>query len=69
MFGKNTKAEMLEKDAEINKMKQIVDNLSDLVMLADTSPDNKIFYMNKKALETMSVHRNELNKGLHGADV
>ena len=69
MFGKNTKAEMLDKDAEINKMKQIVDNLSDLVMLADTSRDNKIFYMNKKARETMSVHRNELNKGLHGADV
>jgi hypothetical protein len=50
-------------------LKQMLDNLSNIVMLCDTTPDNKIFYMNKAAREMMARYRGELNSGLRGADV
>lgn len=68
-FGNNGKVELLEKDAEIKKLMQMIDNVDNIVMLCDATPENKIFYMNTRAKELMQQHRNELNAGLRGADV
>ncbi|MCM0083928.1 methyl-accepting chemotaxis protein [Geomonas sp. Red32] len=55
--------------AEAARLKQMLDNVDNIVMLCDATPENKIFYMNQKAKELMSKHRSELNAGLSGADV
>ncbi|MDD2366792.1 MAG: methyl-accepting chemotaxis protein [Desulfuromonadaceae bacterium] len=68
-FGNNNKLELIEKDAEIKKMMQMIDNVDNIVMLCDATPENKIFFMNTKAKELMQRHRSELNAGLRGADV
>jgi methyl-accepting chemotaxis protein len=69
LFGSNNKQELEEKSAEIAKLIQIMDNVDNIVMLCDTTPDNKVFYMNSRAKELMSRHRSELNSGLRGGDV
>jgi len=63
------KKELDDKDAEIAKLLQMFDNVDNIVMLCDTTPDNKVFYMNKPAKELMKRQRAELNAGLSGADV
>ncbi|BCS52823.1 methyl-accepting chemotaxis protein [Geobacter sp. SVR] len=68
-FGSSTKAELAEKEAEIKKLTQVIDNVENIVMLCDATPDNKVFYMNNSAKELMRRHRSELNAGLNGADV
>ncbi|MEI6208080.1 MAG: methyl-accepting chemotaxis protein [Desulfuromonadales bacterium] len=68
-FGNNSKAELIEKDAEIRKLMQMIDNVDNIVMLCDATPENKIFYMNSRAKELLQRHRSELNAGLRGADV
>ena len=68
-FGTNNKIELAEKDAEIHKIIQMLDNVDNIVMLCDITNDNKIFYMNRRAKELMQQHRSELNAGLRGADV
>jgi len=68
-FGSSNKAELIEKDAEIKKLMQMFDNVDNIVMLCDITPENKIFYMNSRAKETMQQKRSELNGGLRGADV
>lgn len=68
-FGNNTKAELLEKDSEIKKMMQMIDNVDNIVMLCDATPENKIFYMNTRAKDLLQRHRSDLNSGLNGADV
>ncbi|MDD2271034.1 MAG: methyl-accepting chemotaxis protein [Desulfuromonadaceae bacterium] len=68
-FGNNSKAELAEKDAEIKKLMQMVDNVDNIVMLCDATPENKVFYMNNRAKSLMQQHRSELNAGLRGADV
>ena len=69
LFGNNGKAELIEKDAEIAKLMQMFDNVDNIVMLCDTTPENNIFYMNSRAKETMVQNRSQLNAGLRGADV
>ncbi|MFZ4858215.1 MAG: methyl-accepting chemotaxis protein [Desulfuromonadaceae bacterium] len=68
-FGNNNKIALLEKDAEIKKLMQIIDNVDNIVMLCDATPENKIFYMNTRAKELLQRFRSELNAGLRGADV
>jgi methyl-accepting chemotaxis protein len=69
LFGASNKHELEEKKAEIAKLMQMFENVENIVMLCDTTPDNKIFYMNSRAKELMNRHRSELNSGLRGADV
>ena len=69
LFGAPGKQELLDKDNEIKKLMQMLDNVDNVVMLCDTTNDNKIFYMNRKAKELMQQHRSELNSGLREADV
>jgi len=69
LFGGSKKSELDEKTAEIAKLMQMFDNVDNIVMLCDTTPDNKILYMNSRAKELMTKHRSELNSGLRGADV
>jgi methyl-accepting chemotaxis protein len=69
LFGASNKQELGEKTAEIAKLMQMFDNVDNIVMLCDTTQDNKVFYMNSRAKELMSRHRPELNSGLRGADV
>ena len=68
-FGANNKHELAEQSAEIAKLTQMLDNVDNIVLLCDTTPENKVFYMNSRARELMSRHRSELNAGLRGADV
>ncbi|KAA0893420.1 methyl-accepting chemotaxis protein [Oryzomonas rubra] len=68
IFGGTNKREIEAKDAEISKLEQMMDNVDNIVMLCDTTTDNKIFYMNRRAKELLSRHRSELNAGLGGAD-
>jgi methyl-accepting chemotaxis protein len=69
LFGPNRSDESAEKSAEIAKLMQVLDNVDNIVMLCDTTPENRIFYMNRRAKELMAEHRGELNSGLNGADV
>jgi hypothetical protein len=68
-FGSSSKPEIEKHLAENAKLIQMLDNVDNIVMLCDTSHDNKIFYMNRRAKELMAQHRAELNAGLRGADV
>ncbi len=69
LFGGSQKRELDVKSAEIAKLEQMLDNVDNIVMLCDTTPDNRVFYQNRRAKELLSQHRNELNAGLRGADV
>jgi len=69
LFGGACKKELIEKKMRYKKLMQILDNVDNVVMLCDTTSENKIFYMNRKARELMQQHRQELNAGLRGADV
>ncbi|RNC65245.1 MAG: methyl-accepting chemotaxis protein [Desulfuromonadales bacterium] len=68
-FSSRLKRELAEKESELEMMKQMLDNLGNIVMLCDTTPENRIIYMNKAARELLAKHRGELNSGLRGADV
>jgi len=68
-WGKSHKQGADEKTAEIAKFIQMLDNIDNIVMLCDTTNENNIFYMNKRAKEMLNQHRSELNQGLRGADV
>ncbi len=58
------------KDEEIHQLRQMLDCVDNLIMLADTTPDNKIFYMNKTARELLSQHRAAMNQKFRpGVDV
>lgn len=67
-FGGSNKQELAAKDAEINKLIQVLENVDNVVMLCDTTHDNKIFYMNRSAKRLMQEQRQGLNSGLRGAD-
>lgn len=64
--GRNSQQERL-----LNYAHALLDPLSSLEMLceADEEFENKIFYMNRSALDTMSLHHSRLNPMLRGADV
>ncbi|MRR39033.1 methyl-accepting chemotaxis protein, partial [bacterium] len=62
-FSTAQKRQLEEQEAELDMLKQMIDNLGNIVMLCDTTPDNKIFYMNRAAREMMARYRSELNSG------
>ncbi|GFO57510.1 chemotaxis protein [Geomonas sp. Red276] len=68
-FGSNQDQVAKEKSDEIAKLCQMLDNVDNIVMLCDPSPQNNIIYMNRRAKELMAQHRRELNAALGGADV
>ena len=68
-FGSGHKLESAKNATEIAKLTQILDNVDNIVMLCDSTPENQVFYMNSRAKELMARHRSELNSGLRGADV
>jgi len=68
IFGNKKAAH--EKDNDLARYKAMIDNIADVVMLADTSPDNVIFYMNKAAGKIFAKYHAELNSTLPpGGDV
>jgi methyl-accepting chemotaxis protein len=69
LFGGTNKQDLGDKKLEIAKLVQMLDNVDNIVMLCDTTSDNRIFYMNRRAKELMGQHRTDLNAGLRGADV
>ena len=69
LFGSSSKLEVEKLLLENAKLVQMLDNVDNIVMLCDTSHDNKIFYLNRRAKELLNQHRSELNSGLRGADV
>lgn len=61
--------EVARREAETHRLMQMLDNVSNVVMLCDTTHANQVFYMNKVALEVFAKHRTALNSDLRGADV
>jgi len=59
------------KESQLHWIKQVLDPLNTLEMLAenDAAMENKIFYMNRAAVETMDFYHSNLNAQLRGADV
>ncbi|AAR36547.2 methyl-accepting chemotaxis protein [Geobacter sulfurreducens] len=68
-FVSGMKKQLEEKDAELDVLKQMLENVKNIVMLCDATPENTIFYMNKAARELLAKYRGDLNAGLRGADV
>lgn len=69
-LGFESKEESLRKKQEISKLQQMIDAIPSIIMLCDATHDNKIFYMNPTARETINKYRSQLNDGLGGrADV
>lgn len=56
-------------EVELHRLMQMLDNVSNVVMLCDTTHANQVFYMNKVAREVFAKHRATLNSDLRGADV
>jgi methyl-accepting chemotaxis protein len=71
MFGLIKRQETSNaKDEEINQLRQMLDCVDNLIMLADTTPDNTIIYMNKTARDTLAQHRSAMNQKFRpGVDV
>ncbi len=69
LFGKE-KESSPELSSEIHLLRSMLDHADNVIMLADTTQDNKIFYMNKTARDFFARFRTQLNEKLrHGADV
>jgi hypothetical protein len=69
LFGIKSRQELTAQQAEIARLTQMLDNVTNIVMLCDATHENKIFYMNKVAREVMAKYRQDLNANLRGADV
>lgn len=68
-FGR-PKEEEQETSNELHTLRTMLDYSDNIIMLADTSAENVIFYMNKTARDTFARLRGELNsKFSSGADV
>jgi methyl-accepting chemotaxis protein len=71
MFG--LKRDTQDKPVNLRQLHQfsaMLDHVDNLIMLADTSPDNIIFYMNRTAHAVLAQHRSMMNqKFRHGVDV
>ena len=62
---------LLDQQSLIFHAQQLLESLGTLEMIAeaDDAMENKIFYMNRAARETMARHHSALNRELGGADV
>lgn len=69
LFSSSSARELEQTRIEIQRFEQMLDNLDNIVILCDTTPENKIFYMNKAAKNIFQKFRSALNAGLSGADV
>ncbi len=70
LFGKKANNPAQGAGEELHRLRQVLDNVDAMVMLADTTPDNVIFYMNKTARDGLHAHRAEMNaRFTSGADV
>ncbi len=68
-FGKSKEGES-DQSLELHHLRSMLDHADNVMMLADTTPDNTIFYMNKTGRDFFARLRGELNQKLrHGADV
>jgi len=57
-------------DQELHQLQQMLDHVDNLIMLADTTPDNSIIYMNKTARDVLAQHRSAMNQKFRpGVDV
>jgi len=54
---------------DLDLTSKVLDKIENIVMLCDTTPDNKIYYMNRAAKTTLAKYRERLNSALHQADV
>src|SRR6202034_4345612 len=55
---------------DLRTLEEMLDRSDNIIMLADTSPDNVIFYMNKTARDFFRRLREEMNSTIgRGADV
>lgn len=71
MFGftKREAARTLQ-DEELHQLRQMLDCVDNLIMLADTTPDNNIIYMNRTAREVLAKYRSAMNEKFRpGVDV
>lgn len=66
---KNKNKTIFAQSHEIDRLKRVIDNVNDVVMLCDTTPENRVFYMNETARQVFVKHRDALNGALSGADV
>lgn len=70
LFRSKTKQLQADDGKELHTLRSMLDNADNILMLADTTPDNVIFYMNKTARETFGRLRGELNQKFRaGIDV
>lgn len=73
MFGLFRKAKASDEKTDsiqLHYLMQMLDHSDNMVMLADTTPDNTIFYMNRTARQVLSQHRSMMNEKFRpGVDV
>ena len=71
MFGFGKQQQKNEQDSEeLERLKTMLDLVDTIVMLADTTQDNVIFYMNRCARDTFARHREKMNQKFRpGVDV
>ena len=63
MFGKS------ENSQEVEKLYAVLDRVDNIVMLCDTTKDNKIFYMNSAAKATLAKYHAQLSAARPAADI
>ncbi|PXX48739.1 methyl-accepting chemotaxis protein (MCP) signaling protein [Aquitalea magnusonii] len=71
MFGfGTTKQDQQESKQQLHQFTAMLDYVDNLIMLADTTPENTIFYMNRTARDVLASHRNMMNQKFRsGVDV
>jgi methyl-accepting chemotaxis protein len=67
---KKAKAAEISPADDVSTLRAMLDHADNVIMLADTTPDNKIFYMNETARQTFKRLAGEMNSGFRrGVDV
>ncbi|WP_170252266.1 PAS domain-containing protein [Vogesella urethralis] len=57
-------------DQQLHQLQQMLDHVDNLIMLADSTPDNTIIYMNKTARDVLAQYRSAMNQKFRpGVDV
>ena len=71
MFGFSNKNQALQdSEKQLYQFTAMLDHVDNLIMLADTSTDNVIFYMNRTARDVLAQHRSAMNEKFRaGVDV
>ncbi|MBV8679914.1 MAG: methyl-accepting chemotaxis protein [Aquitalea sp.] len=73
MFGFNSRKQdqqQQQQQRQLQQFQSMLDHVDNLIMLADTSSDNTIFYMNRTARDVLAQHRTMMNQKFRaGVDV